>query len=54
MYTKDMSVTQKNSLSSGNLPQPWFPKIIDPGSKIYFHYYADLVAYGVVEETLIN
>ena len=28
--------------------------MIDPGSKIYFHYYGDLVAYGVVEETMIN
>lgn len=52
--TKDMTDTQKNALRSGNLPQPWFPKMIDPGSKIYFHYYGDLVAYGVVEETMIN
>ncbi len=52
--TKNMSPTQKNALRLGHLPQRWFPKMIDPGSKIYFHYYGALVAYGEVEETMIN
>ena len=52
--TERMSETQKNMLKSGFLPQPWFPKTIDPGSKIYFHYYGELLAYGEVEETMIN
>ena len=54
MNTEGMSENQKNALRSGNLPQRWFPKMIDAGSKIYFHYYGDLVAYGEVEETMIN
>jgi hypothetical protein len=54
LNTERMSDKQKDSLRSGNLPQPWFPKMIDPGSKIYFHYRGCLVAYGVVEETMIN
>ena len=39
LNTQGMSNTQKNALRSGNLPQPYFPKMIDAGSKIYFHYY---------------
>ena len=54
LNTERMSDKQKDSLRSGNLPQPWFPKMIDPGSKIYFHYRGCLVAYGVVEETMMN
>ena len=54
LNTERMSDKQKDSLRSGNLPQPWFPKMIDTGSKIYFHYRGCLVAYGVVEETMIN
>ena len=54
LNTEGMSNTQKGALRAGNLPQPWFPRMIDAGSKIYFHYYGDLVAYGEVEETMIN
>ena len=54
MNTEGMSENQKNALRSGSLPQPWFPKMIDADSKIYFHYYGDLVAYGIVEETMVN
>ena len=54
LNTEDMSDAQKSALRAGNLPQPWFPKMIYADSKIYFHYYGDLVAYGIVEETMIN
>ena len=54
LNTEGMSDAQKDALRSGNLPRPWFPKMIDPGSKIYFHYYGDLVAHGEVEEIMIN
>lgn len=54
LNTVRMSDNQKNALKSGNLPQRWFPKMIDADSKIYFHYHGDLVAYGLVEETIIN
>ena len=54
LNTEDVSDTQKSALRSGNLPQPYFPTMIDAGSKIYFHYNGDLVAYGEVEETMIN
>ena len=46
--------THKNALRSENLPQPYFPDMIDAGSKIYFHYYGYLVARGEVEETIVN
>ena len=46
LNTEGMSNTQKSALRSGNLPQRWFPKMIDAGSKIYFHYHGYLVAYG--------
>lgn len=54
LNTKSMTTVQKNSLREGNLPQPWFPRKIMEGSKLYFHYYGDLVAFGTVEETIIN
>ncbi len=54
MNTYGMNEQQKNAFILGNLPQPWFPKMIDPGSKIYFVYHGFLVGYGDVEETLIN
>lgn len=54
LQTKGMTDTMKNAFKSGKLPQPYFPKMIDPGSKIYFHYTGNLMAYAEVEETIIN
>lgn len=52
--TAGISKTKKDILKSGFLPYPWFPRMIDAGSKIYFHYHGYLVAYGEVEDTIVN
>lgn len=54
LRTGRMTDHMKNCFKSGNLPNPFFPKMIDPGSRIYFHYKGCLMAYGEVEETIIN